>query len=162
MAAQNTPINPGPQLPDFAEITDHANHVVEGLPLLQNLPVVDNGAQILASLEYDNHLNSVNRQLNGLNARIGNVETNLNYRITALDARLDSLDTQFTNFGTRLQASETNAQARLFNSHISSRDTPLEPLVSAIDGTLIIGFPATSGALSGLSGTSSGSSMATC
>jgi hypothetical protein len=108
MAAQNAPVNPHPQLPDFAVIANHANQALTGLLLLQNLPVLDNGAQILARLNtvvtrldvMDGRFNTIDGQFNGINTRLDA----LNVRIDNVDNRITNLDTSVAGFGARLRA----------------------------------------------------------
>ncbi|KAF1817385.1 hypothetical protein P152DRAFT_17471 [Eremomyces bilateralis CBS 781.70] len=102
------------------EISNNCMRFASEFDKLQNLPVIDAGASILAAL---------NR-----------MEGTLNSRFDALEARFDA---RFDALETRQLASEQNAISRIQNSYLESPNSPLAPFHNVQTNTVIPNFPST-------------------
>ena len=157
----------------LADVSHEIAHVV-------NLPAFNNGQHIVEAIErlttsintlrtdvttlrtdMNSRFTNMNTDMNSrftnmntdMNRRFANMNTDMNRRFDSLDRRLGAESayfSPFSNFIIIIFYSSLNHTARVYNSHISSRETPLHPLHDQ-HNMAVEGFPRDSASLMRLS-----------
>ncbi|KAI9829026.1 MAG: hypothetical protein M1832_000049 [Thelocarpon impressellum] len=99
-------------------------------------------------------LDSLSTQVDVLSTRVDNLSTRvdcLSTRVDSLSTRVDSLSMRIDHIDVSLHAHTANTIARVFNSHVSSRDSRLEPLLGNANQE-VANFPANESELLSLRG----------
>ena len=124
----------------LATVSQEITHLV-------NVPAFNNGQRILEAIE------RLTTSVNTLTTDINTLRTDMNLRFGSLELRLRAESAYFfsENFIMITFYSSQNHTARVYNSHISSRDTPLHKLYDQ-HNRVVEGFPRDSASLMRLSG----------
>ena len=118
------------------------------IALVANLPTFNDGQRLTEALE------RLTTSINTLRTDVNSLRTDVNSKFNDLELRMRAESVYFSlflNFIIMTFYSSLNHTARVYNSHISSRDTPLRVLHDQHNMT-IDGFPRDSASLMRLSG----------
>ena len=132
------------------------------IALVANLPAFNDGQRLFEAIErLSTSINNLRTDVNTLRTEVNTLRTEVNTLRTDVNSKFDSLELRmraesayfspFSNFIIMTFHSSLNHTARLYNSHISSRDTPLR-LLHNQHNMAVEGFPRDSATLMRLSG----------
>ena len=155
--------------PDFGKLSEAftttstalaaASHEIA---LVANVPTFNDGQRLFEAIErLTTSVDNLRTDLNTIRIDLNTVRTDLNTMRADMNSKFDSLELRmraesacfslFLSFIIMTFYSSLNHTARLYNSHISSRDTPLRMLHNQRN-MVVEGFPRDSANLMRLSG----------
>ncbi|KAL2059284.1 hypothetical protein ABVK25_000576 [Lepraria finkii] len=143
--------------PDFERLADVFVGAGEELRKLPNVPVINQGQNILTAIttmqaRMDTQFDALGARVGRLEARFDRLEARfdgLEARFDGLEARFDGLQGQFNGLQLQQSAESQNQLARLFNSHVTSPTHDFEPLRNA-QNQVPRGFPRNGTALASM------------
>lgn len=120
-----------------------------------NLPAFNNGQHLVEALaRMTTSINNLATEVTTLRTEVTTLRTDMDSRFDSLNLRLGAESAYFPPFSDFIIImfySSLNHSARVYNSHISSRHTPLRALRNQ-NNIAVAGFPENSATLMGLTG----------
>ncbi len=125
------------------------------IALVVNLPTFNNGQRIFEAIErLTTSIDNLRTDVITLRTDVNTLRTDVNSKFDSLELRMRAESADFSSFSKFIMMtfySALNHTARVYNSHISSRDTPLRVLHDQ-HNMAVEGFPRDSASLMRLSG----------
>lgn len=121
------------------------------MALVANIPTFGDGQRLFEAIGrlttsvegLTTQVNTLRTDVNTLRTEVNTLRTNVNTRFDNLELRMRAESAYFSPFSSSIMITFYSAQnhmARLYNSHISSRDTPLRALYDQ-HNMMVPGFP---------------------